>query len=58
MSLFTQDPAENDTWQRVLAGDMLAYQTIVETNQSAVSAVAYSIIGDFPISQDIAQETF
>ena len=48
----------SETWKRVLAGDVQAYQAVVESNQSAVSAVAYGIVGDFPISQDIAQETF
>ena len=45
-------------WDRVLAGDVSAYQTVVESHQSSVSAVAYAIVGDFPVSQDIAQETF
>ncbi len=46
------------TWQRVLAGDVTAFQSVVEKHQSAVSAVAYSILGDFSTSQDVAQETF
>ena len=45
-------------WDRVLEGDVSAYQAVVESHQSAVSAVAYAIVGDFPVSQDIAQETF
>ncbi len=45
-------------WQRVLAGDVTAYRSVVEQHQSAVSAVAYSILGDFSSSQDVAQETF
>ena len=50
--------ANRQTWDRVLQGDVAAYQQVVESHQSAVSAVAYAIVGDFPISQDIAQETF
>ncbi len=48
----------HQVWHRVLLGDVTAYQAVVESHQSAVSAVAYAIVGDFPISQDIAQETF
>lgn len=57
MSVIRNKP-NRQTWDRVLAGDVSAYQLVVESHQSAVSAVAYAIIGDFPISQDIAQETF
>ncbi len=57
MSSVTNKP-NPQTWDRVLAGDVTAYQLVVETHQSAVSAVAYSILGDFNTSQDIAQETF
>lgn len=46
------------TWQAVLCGDVSAYQQVVERHQSAVSAVAFSILGDFASSQDVAQETF
>ena len=52
--------ASNDqlVWDRIIAGDVAAFQNVVEQHQATVSAVAYSILGDFAISQDIAQETF
>ena len=50
--------SEQANWQKILAGDVAAFESVVKANQSAVSAVAFSIIGDFSISQDIAQETF
>jgi RNA polymerase sigma factor (sigma-70 family) len=49
---------DRQVWDRVLAGDVTAFQSVVESHQAAVSAVAYAIVGDFPASQDIAQETF
>ena len=57
MSLFRKQ-SNSQTWERVLQGDVSAYEDVVASHQSTVSAVAYSIVGDFPISQDIAQETF
>ena len=48
----------SEHWQRVLAGDVDAFKFVVEQHQSVVSAVAYSILGDFATSQDVAQETF
>lgn len=47
-----------EQWQRVLSGDVEAFKFIVEQHQSAVAAVAYSILGDFANSQDVAQEAF
>lgn len=48
----------SEHWQRVLAGDVDAFKFVVEQHQSTVSAVAYSILGDFAASQDVAQECF
>lgn len=54
----TKPASESDVWQSVVKGDTNAFEQIVVSHQSAVSAVAFNIIGDFSISQDIAQETF
>jgi len=50
--------SEFDVWHSAVGGDTKAFEKIVVSHQSAVSAVAFSIVGDFSISQDIAQETF
>ena len=39
-------------------GDRRAFGEIVERYQGAVCAMAYSVTGDFPQSEDLAQETF
>lgn len=50
--------SEHQLWREVVKGDTSAFEQLVVRYQSAVSAVAYSIVGDFASSQDIAQETF
>ena len=50
--------AEKDLWQNAIKGDTSAFEGIVRNHQSAVCGVAFSIVGDFASSQDIAQETF
>lgn len=50
--------AEKDLWQNAVKGDTSAFEDIVRQHQSAVCGVAFSIVGDFASSQDIAQETF
>lgn len=50
--------SEHQLWRNVIKGDTGAFEQLVIKYQSAVSAVAFSIIGDFSGSQDIAQETF
>lgn len=50
--------AESEIWTSAVKGDTKAFEQVVISHQSAVSAVAFSIVGDFAISQDIAQETF
>lgn len=45
-------------WKRVVDGDVKSFETVVDRYQSAVCAVAFNIIGDFSVSQDIAQDTF
>lgn len=45
-------------WREVLANDMDSFTEVVNEYQASVSAVAYSVLGDFAASQDIAQDTF
>lgn len=45
-------------WSAVRRGDLAAFQEVVEHYQGAVSGVAFSIVGDFGVSQDVAQESF
>ena len=40
------------------AGDALAFGRLVDETKSAVTAIALAIVGDFPASQDIAQDVF
>lgn len=58
VSFKPQLDSEHQLWRNVVKGDTAAFEKLVLKYQSAVSAVAFSIIGDFSISQDIAQETF
>jgi len=39
-------------------GDRASYGTLVDLYGGAVLAIAYSRVGNFQISQDIAQDTF
>ena len=50
--------SEIEIWKSAVNGDTRAFEQVVISHQSAVSAVAFNIVGDFAISQDIAQETF
>ncbi len=54
----SQFNTEQQLWREVTRGDTGAFEQLVVKYQSAVSAVAFSIVGDFSSSQDIAQETF
>jgi zinc protease len=45
-------------WREVLSNNMDSFTVVVHEYRASVSAVAYSIIGDFAASQDIAQDTF
>ncbi len=51
-------PTDATLWQSVRQGNSQAFQAVVERYQSLVSAVAYAVVGDFSLSQDVAQETF
>jgi RNA polymerase sigma factor (sigma-70 family) len=44
--------------QASVRGDQRAFGKIVDAYQGAVSAMAYSVCGDFSQSEDLAQETF
>jgi zinc protease len=50
--------SDSELWQKVLSLDRQAFEVIVARHQSAVSAVAYSVCGDFAQSEDIAQDAF
>lgn len=45
-------------WSQVCNDDVTAFRSVVERHQSAVSAVAYAICGEFAASEDAAQEAF
>lgn len=49
---------DTDLMMRVKAGDVSAFQLIVETYQRRVIDVAYRLLGDRDEAEDIAQETF
>lgn len=49
---------DSDLWAQVIAGSAAAFEMVVAKYQNAVSAVSYSRVGDFNISEDISQETF
>ena len=63
-TIVNQPNSENETnldvelWDRVLRDDPIAFEAVVERHQGAVSAVAYCIVGDHSLGQDVAQETF
>ena len=43
---------------RAQAGDLDAYSTLVQQFQDIAVGYAYSILGDFHLAQDAAQEAF
>ena len=47
-----------DLLQRVTNGDRQAFGTLVARYQNLVCSVAYSVVGDFKRSEDIAQDAF
>lgn len=49
---------DSQLWENVLRDEASAFEEVVLRYQNAVSAVAYSIVGDFALCQDVAQETF
>lgn len=49
---------DSDLWAQVIEGSAAAFEIVVAKYQNAVSAVSYSRVGDFNISEDISQETF
>ncbi len=50
--------SDNQLWANVLHDDRDAFETVVARHQSAVTAIAFSVCGDFVQSEDIAQDTF
>ncbi len=55
-----EEPILDDArlWAGVLNNDQFSFESIVIKYQNAVSAVAFSILGNFSWSQEITQETF
>ncbi len=49
---------DRQLWSQVCRGDAESFRTIVQRHQSAVTAVAYGVLGDFSACQDVAQEAF
>ncbi len=45
-------------WRRVLADDPAAFEEVVAKYQSLVAAVAYSVTGNFSLSEEVTQEAF
>lgn len=63
MSIFrktTQTPASSDALlvKATLGGDRDAFGEIVKRYQNLLCSLAYSSVGDFTYSEDIAQEVF
>ena len=50
--------SDSELWGMVIANESPAFEVVVTRHQGVVSAVTYSILGDFSLSQDAAQETF
>ncbi len=44
--------------QRSLSGDTKAFSRLVERYQNVACALAYSIVGDFSLAEDVAQTAF
>ncbi len=51
-------PNDAELIRRVLAGDEIAFTTLVKKYQKHVHALAWRKMGDFHIAEDITQETF
>jgi zinc protease len=50
--------SDADCWRLVREGDTDAFAMVVERHQSLVCSVAYSVVGNLSLSEDIAQDTF
>ena len=60
MNPFPQDSLAPDAElvTRSLSGERHAFGTLVTRHQGAACGVAYAVCGDFPASEDVAQEAF
>ncbi len=47
-----------DQWQQVLDNEPEAFEWVVERYQNLVASVAYSLTGNFSLSEEVTQETF
>lgn len=50
--------SEADLIKSVMKGNMSDFTPLVEKYQAVVYGLAFSLVGDFSLAQDIAQETF
>jgi RNA polymerase sigma factor (sigma-70 family) len=57
-SLNNSFPPDTELVTRSLAGEHQAFGALVTRHQGAACGVAYSVCGDFPASEDVAQEAF
>ncbi|HVJ84761.1 MAG TPA: sigma-70 family RNA polymerase sigma factor [Caulifigura sp.] len=57
-SLTRLSDSDAELWALVCNDDLAAFRNVVERHQSAVSAVAYAVCGEFAASEDAAQEAF
>lgn len=57
-SIASTHKEDSDLWVQVVEGRAAAFEMVVAKYQNAVSAVSYSRVGDFNVSEDISQETF
>ena len=51
-------PNDSDLIKRILSGDDDAFSLLVKKHQKQVHALAWRIMGDFHIAEEITQDTF
>src|SRR5882672_10638645 len=49
---------ENDLIRRAAAGDLGAFEALVERKRERVFWIAYHVVGDHELARDVAQEVF
>ena len=49
---------DTENVERVLAGDVDAFENLVRKYNRLGGAVAYGILGDFQLAEDVVQESF
>ena len=51
-------PSDQELVRRTLQGDTTAFDTLVERYKQVVYGVCVSLLGDFALAQDLAQDAF